>query len=131
MRVEPGPSLEIVVSMKGATVTGVLRDNENKPLSGVRVTVWPKTPDEGSTVRGVRTTGADQEGAFRIGGLPPGEYYAAAWEDLDNGLAHDPGFLERFADRAASIQLAEGAQKSADIKMIPKDATAAEAAKLL
>jgi hypothetical protein len=125
-----GPALEIDVSLKGAAVTGALASDNGEPLRGVIVTVWPKIPNGGSATHGVKSIPTDQNGAFAIAGLAPGDYYVAAWEEIDSGLRQDPDFLGRFTDQAAAVTLNESSQASLALKPIPKDVVAAEVEKL-
>jgi hypothetical protein len=120
-------SLEIVLSPKVAAITGKVKNIKDEPVAGAFVTVWPRKPEFAA---GVHSAGTDQNGAFRIADLGPGDYYVAAWEEIDPGLAVSPEFLERFQDQAAAVTLVEGGRASADVKMIPRERTAAEMAKL-
>lgn len=80
--------------------------------------------------RGGRPALTDQSGAFKFQSLAPGDYYVAAWDDLDPGLAQSADFLSHFTSEASSITLAEGGQESRDLKPLPADRVAAEIAKL-
>ena len=125
-----GDRLEILLSAKAATVTGVLRDDDGRAMAGVLVTAWPKTPNPGTASRGIRSVYTDQNGTFMIGGLASGDYYVAAWDEIEAGLAQAPEFLGKFTNQAAAVKLEEGSRMSANVKMIPKEAVAAEAARL-
>jgi hypothetical protein len=124
-------SLEIVLSSKPAGITGALR-GDREPLNGVTVSVWPKTLNAGSPTFGIRSVTTDQNGAFQVSGLPPGEYYVAGWEGepLNSGVIQIPELLARFAGKATSVSLGEGAKATADAKLIPASEIAAEVAKL-
>jgi len=122
--------LEIDVSSKGAAVTGALASESGEPMPGVMVTAWPKIPNPGSTTHGVKSISTDQNGAFTISALAPGDYYVAAWEEVDSSLRQEPDFLARFTDQATAVKLDESAQASVSVKVIPKDAVAVEVAKL-
>ena len=113
-------SLDIVLSSKGAAITG-------KAAAGALVTAWPKKTEFAG---GVHSASADQNGNFAIGGLGPGDYFVAAWEDIDPGLAEDAGFLARFQGDAAAVSLAEGGRGVANVKAIGRERVAAEVAKL-
>jgi hypothetical protein len=125
-----GAPLEIGVSSKGASVTGALAGENGDPMPGVMVTAWPKIPNGGSATHGVKSISTDQHGAFTISALPPGDYYVAAWEEIDSSLRQEPDFLARFTDQATAVKLEESAQAGVSVKVVPKDAIAAEAAKL-
>jgi hypothetical protein len=119
--------LEIVVSLKGGAVTGTLRNEKGEPLSRVMVTAWPKKPNEGREDLGVRTSASDQSGAFKIQGLAPGEYFMAAWEEVDGAVAKDLEFLSAFTSDAVTVELQEGLAVNADLKIVAKDKIAVEA----
>jgi len=124
-----GGTLDLVLSSKSADVSGSVQNEKGEPLAGVLVTLWPKTPDASPT-GGTRPGFTDQTGGFKIQGLPPGDYYVAAWEDLDQGIAQNPDFLSHFTSDAKSMTLAEGSHESRDLKPVPADKIAVEIAKL-
>ncbi len=62
--------------------------------------------------------------------MEPGEYYAAAWEEINAALAAKPDFLAAFTSQAGEIKLAESGQANASLKPIGKDKIAAEAGKV-
>ncbi len=124
-----GGTLELVLSSKGAEVTGSVQNEKGQASAGVLVTLWPKVPDPGP-LGGIQPALTDQNGGFRLRGIAPGDYYLTAWEDLDAGLALSPDFLNRFTAEASAITLAEGGHESRDLKLIPGDRVAAEVAKL-
>jgi hypothetical protein len=126
-----GGVLTIVLSNKAADVTGVVRDEKLKTLAGLMVTLWPKESEPGSNTNGVRTAFADQNGGFQFRNLPPGEYFAAAWEDADAQLVQSPDFLAAFADEAASVKLAESGRQAIEAKVIPIEKIKAAEEKLV
>ncbi len=116
-----GGSLDIVLSRKVATVSGDVK----KP--GVLVSVWPRIPE---VAGGIKSVTADQDGHFEISDLGPGDYYLAAWEEIDHDLLQVPAFLARFQNEASTITVEEGARLSADAKLITRARVLAEVAKL-
>jgi len=69
----------------------------------------------------IRYTGVarpDQDGGFRISGLPPGEYYIVAVDRLEPGQSGDPEFLERMRSDATPFALNEGESKTFALKLI-------------
>ena len=125
-----GESLEIDISMKGATVTGVLLNEKGEPLSGYVVSAWPSSPNPWSGTHGVKSTMSNQQGTFTITGLAPGKYYVASFEEIDSGLRQFPGFLAKFEGRAESVELTEGSQSTVSVKPVSKEAADVEVAKL-
>ncbi len=132
LEVAPGAagSIDIVLSANAADVSGTVRGSDDELMAGVRVIVWPKTPEPGSSTGGTKSTATDQNGNFKIGGLAPGGYYVAAWEDIDPTLTQDPAFLSGFTSDAAEVKLSDSSHESANVKPIPTDKIAIEAAKI-
>ncbi len=119
-----GGVLDILLSPKAAEVDATVRGKD-----GVAVTIWPKTAVSVDPLSGsVFTTGLD--GNVKLTSIPPGEYYVAAWEDVDRSLLGYPDFLARFTDQATLIKVGESDKVSMDLTPIPKDKIAAEVAKL-
>jgi hypothetical protein len=83
-------------------VSGTVRA-ESKPLGADVVVFSADTAKWSYPSRFVRTARADEQGRFRIAGLPPGERYLAVAPDyLEAGEHDDPEFLERM--RAVAIE---------------------------
>ncbi|MBZ5635227.1 MAG: carboxypeptidase-like regulatory domain-containing protein [Acidobacteriia bacterium] len=124
-----GGTLDLVLSSKSAEVTGSVQNEKGEVAAGMMVTLWPKTPDASRT-GGVRPAMTDQNGGFQFKGLAPGDYYVAAWEELDLGLALGADFLSHFTSEASAVKLSESGHESKDLKLIPADKVALEIAKL-
>jgi hypothetical protein len=69
--------------------------------------------------RYVRSTRPDQDGRFKISGLPAGDYLAVAVDFIEPGQANDPEFLDRMQNRGISLSLGEGEAKALDLKLTP------------
>ena len=71
--------------------------------------------------RFVRSTRANEDGTFRVAGLPPAvDYRAVAVDYLEDGEETDPEFLKRIRDRAARFSLREGEQRAIDLRLIQR-----------
>jgi hypothetical protein len=119
-------SLDIVLSSKVSTITGSVKNAKDEPVAGVVVSVWPRTP---LLLSGevVRTASTDQNGAFELTDLGPGDYFAAAWEEVDPDFLQVPKFLARFQSTSTAIRLEESGQAHAELTPITKERVAAEA----
>ena len=124
-----GGTLDLVLSSKAADTAGSVQNEKGESQAGVTVTMWPKVPDA-SASGGVRVSRTDQNGSFRFASLAPGDYYMAAWEDLDPGLVQSPDFLNLFVSEASQVRLTESGHESRDLKLVPNDKILAEIAKL-
>jgi hypothetical protein len=63
-------------------------------------------------------------------GLAPGDYRVCAWADEGDGVITVPEFRAAFESQCAKIKLAEKSHENVELKLITKDAMAAEAVKI-
>ena len=124
-----GGTLELVLSPKVATITGSVQSEQGEAMGGTTVTLWSKTADA-SLPGGVQLVLTNQSGGFKFQDLAPGDYYVAAWEQIEPGLGTGADFLSHFTSDASAITLAEGGQESRDLKPVAADKIAIEVAKL-
>jgi hypothetical protein len=84
------------------------------------VVVFPEESSKWSfPSRHLRSGRADQDGLYKIRGLPGEErYLAVAVDYLEEGEANDPQFLEQMRDRATSFSLGDGEVKAMDLKLV-------------
>jgi hypothetical protein len=126
-----GGSLEVVLSPKAGDVSGTVLNEKGEPVQGVPVTLWPKIPDQSNSTNAIKSANTDQNGSFKISGLAPGDYYAAAWDDIpEAGLSQNPDFLAQFASDDTAVKLAESGHQSASVKLITREKIIAASAKI-
>lgn len=118
----PPPPLEIVVSSRAASVTGsALNEKTGSPAPGATVVLVPTEKERREQQSYYRTIVTDQHGAYSLTGVPPGEYKAFAWEDIEPGAYMDPDFLKTVETKAESVTIREGEQKTLSLKLIPAE----------
>ena len=110
--------LQLVMTRKVTNVAGVVVDERGAAVIGCRVAIFAEdskywTPGS----RFVTVPRTDQQGRFRIGGLPPGRYLAAAVEDVRGRDASDPDSLLRLKTNAARLTLSEGESKTLNLTL--------------
>ena len=108
----------IVLSNQMAMLAGTLRDERSQPVSGTLI-VFPDDSAkwrEGSRL--VRTTRPDQTGHFELKLLPPGSYFVAAVDYVQDGEWNDPEYLRGLQDTATRVTLQD--QQSAAVAMVLK-----------
>ena len=105
-----------MVSSKGGTVEGAVVDETDEkdvdndhPVANATVVAVPeekyrKLPDR----FGIGST--DQHGRFTIRGLAPGSYTLYAWQDLEEGVCRDPGFLKSQEANGTALKVEEGSR---------------------
>jgi uncharacterized protein (DUF2141 family) len=65
-------------------------------------------------IQGVRPSA---DGAYTFSGLPAGDYYLAAIDDVEPGEWFDPAFLQRLLPAAMKLSIADAEQKVQDIRL--------------
>ena len=128
---EAGGVLELLLADGGADVSGSVINKDGEPQPGIQVSVWPRRLQTARTRSGIQTMGTDQNGQFSFKTLPPGDYYAIAWEELpDPGLASYPDFLARFKGVAEELKLEPGGTASPQLEPVSADRAARVMAEL-
>ncbi|HKH73693.1 MAG TPA: carboxypeptidase-like regulatory domain-containing protein [Vicinamibacterales bacterium] len=109
--------------LRGGTIFGRVLDEFGDPSVGTRVQVLRNRAETGG--RRLLPVGmadqTDDTGAFRIYGLPPGEYYVAASTGLIDAVKRDPPVYypgtTSFAE-AQPLTIGAGAEASAEFQII-------------
>jgi hypothetical protein len=112
-----GAGLELVVSPKAASFEGTVAGDDGKPSPGSQVVLVP----EGELRRQAslfRTATSDAQGAFSLRGIPPGEYRAFAFQDVETGAWFDPEFLAPLEGAAEKVTLGESAVVTRPLKAL-------------
>jgi carboxypeptidase family protein len=118
-----GATAEANVALtRGGVIYGRVLDQFGEPLAGTRVQALRARSVQGQ--RRVQTVGVpdqtDDTGAFRIYGLPPGDYYVIAAAGFGEQVKRDPPtYFPGTANFAAAqtITLAPGLEASADFQI--------------
>jgi hypothetical protein len=102
-------------------VSGQVADARGAPTKDCTVVIFARDEAkwEGAS-RYIQTARPDQDGRFKVSGLPPGDYHAAASAGIRQpGEPGDPDVLKQIRDRAVRFSLGEGENKVVDLKVIP------------
>lgn len=101
--------VEIVLSRKGALITGEVTGATGAPAPDATVIVFPENRAFwGPGSRFVHATRPDDDGRFSIPRLPPGLYRIIAAATVMEGEWEDREFLQSLERKAARIELSEG-----------------------
>jgi Carboxypeptidase regulatory-like domain len=71
----------------------------------------------GPQSRRTLTSRTSTDGSFIFRNVPPGDYYLAAVDDVEQGEWYDPSFLQRLASGAMRVTMAEGEKKVQTIRV--------------
>jgi hypothetical protein len=101
--------------VRGGVITGKVTDSDGRPLieETVSISNAESNPKYGSRVRGMRT---DDRGAYRIFGIPPGNYKVAAGTNELSSRWEIPRFRQTFhpdatdVSQATTINVTEGSE---------------------
>jgi hypothetical protein len=112
--------IEVVLNSNGATVGGTVQDSNQQRASGVMVVLVPELSKRNAP--GMFKFGrTDQSGAFTIAGVPPGDYSAFAWEDLQDVSYMDPEFLKKYEAGGSTVKVKESESQNLQLKLIPAE----------
>jgi hypothetical protein len=118
-------SVRFVLTDRVPVVTGKVIDEPSRdPLARANhnVVVFPEDAKKWTyPSRHVRMVRTDDQGAFRVNGLPGDErYLAIALDFLEEGEWTDPEFLEQVRARASSFPLGETEQKTIELRVVAR-----------
>jgi hypothetical protein len=110
--------VEVELTNKLTTISGLVTTSRGEASRDYTTIVFAQ--DKEKWVGASRYTSSsrpDQDGRFKISGLPAGEYYIIAVDRLEPGQQGDPDFLESVRGRASSLSLNEGETKTVDLRL--------------
>jgi hypothetical protein len=120
--VHPDTYLDVVISAKGASISGTVVDGNGQPIANATVVDVPAT-EHRTRLDLFQQDTTDENGHFSLRGLNPGKYTVLAFEELQEDF-RQPEFLKAYETRGETVQLDKGARKSVVLKLIPGDAQA-------
>jgi hypothetical protein len=110
--------VEVIATRKSAAVTGTAADG-NGPATEYAVVLFPEDRAQwNDTSRFIASARANEQGRFRMSGMPAGKYLVTAVDHLDTGSQFDPELLQRLAERASSLVLGEDETKDVTLKIV-------------
>ena len=109
--------VEIVLTDKISSVSGIVVDRRGNPLSSYSVVLFPPDPSRWHRdSRFLATARSDNAGRFRLDSVPPGTYLAVAVAALPTGSWQDTSVLQQLQSSAETIRLREGQQLTISIR---------------
>jgi hypothetical protein len=120
-----GDVLEVILSARGALVSGVVRRDAAAGSATPQIVLVPETPDAELRRYDTHLAGLDQSGAFAVKeAVRPGEYTVYAFEGVPDGAWTDAEFTKAIEGKGVKIKVAEGDAKTIDVPLIPRSETA-------
>ena len=109
---ESAAGVVLAFTDRPSEMNGTVRNASGNPDATASVLVFPVDPagwvDTGSQPRRIKTSRTGKDGSFKIGPLPPGEYYVVAIEDSAPRSWQDPAYLDAVARSATTVRVGEG-----------------------
>ena len=113
--------LQIALTNHISVIAGSVADADGKLQRDYWVVAFPPEPSQWTPrSRRLQSARPDQLGRFSLSALPAGEYLVAAVDDLEDGEASDPEFLESLRAKATPITIGDGEQKTVDLRIIAR-----------
>ncbi|HLQ77991.1 MAG TPA: carboxypeptidase-like regulatory domain-containing protein [Terriglobia bacterium] len=108
-------SLQIVLGLKTAALTGIVRDENNQPCAGATVILVPVSAGDSGTRNEISIS--DQNGQFIFKG-GPGDYRVFAFESLEYLAWMQPDFLDKYNSQGTTVRLKEDATGTATVHLV-------------
>jgi carboxypeptidase family protein len=114
-------NLQVILTSQVSEALGTVNDVKGNPSREYTAVVFPLEREKWTIPqsRYVKIARPDQEGRFRIRGLPPGEYFAAALDYLEPGEEGDPELLDRLKVGAQRFSIGVGETKPLVLRLLP------------
>jgi hypothetical protein len=111
-------NLEIQLTNRATTLSGTVSTDRNAVALDATVIVFADDDGKwGPHSRFIESARPDQQGQFKIRGLPPGKYVAIAVEYLEPGDERDPDLLAGWRRHGTSLTLSDGEARTIDLKL--------------
>jgi hypothetical protein len=119
-KISPGP-LRVVLSTKGAKVSGSVQDKDSKSVPSAWVVLVPEKAILRDDPQSYRTASTGPDGAFTMQPVRPGDYRAYAWKPSPGGAYLDPEFMRLYAGKGKLITVAESSNQTITLEVLPGD----------
>ena len=110
--------LEVELTNKLTIISGLVTNSRGENVKDFTAIAFAQDKEKWQGFGRYQMTGRpDQDGRFKISGLPPSDYYVVALEKIDPGQMTDPDFLDAIRIRAIPITIREGETRTVDLKI--------------
>jgi len=112
------PPLEIVLGTRSGTLTGTVVSEKQKPQANATVLL---IPDAGRRrwYDSFLIANTDITGRYVLDRIPPGDYIALSWEEVEEDAWMDPEFIKRYEERGKPVRISASGNPSLNITAIP------------
>jgi len=108
----------LTMTDSASVLEGTLTDAAGKPVRDHTMVL--ASTDARFWVPGTRriaTSHPGPDGRYTFSALPPGTYFLAAVQDLDNGAQFEPDFLRELSRASVPVTITEGGKTVQDLRI--------------
>jgi hypothetical protein len=117
-RGQPG-AVEVVLSPRAGELTGTVQDPAaRKAASGATVVLAPRDRESRDRGQNYFDCMTDQYGRFTLKNIPPGEYKAFAWQDVERGAWFDRGYMDPLESKGETVTVRESGRLTVQFALI-------------
>lgn len=110
--------VEVELTNKLTVISGLVTNARGELVKNYSAIAFTQDRDKWKGVNRYQGAGRpDQDGRFKISGLPPGDYYIIALDKMEQGQSTDPDFLETIRIKATAFTIREGETRTVDLKI--------------
>jgi hypothetical protein len=110
--------VEVVLTNRVTSVTGNVTDEKANPVTDYAVIVFATDRSKWTDrSRFIAFGRSNQDGSFRVAGLPADEYFAIALSPVQSSQWQDPEFLRTLEEAATRFLLGEGEAKTLTLRV--------------
>ncbi|MGH9143902.1 MAG: carboxypeptidase regulatory-like domain-containing protein [Vicinamibacterales bacterium] len=118
---KPGEDIagvEVELTNKVTVISGLVSNARGETVKDYSALAFSQDRDKWKVAGRYQGTGRpDQDGRFKISGLPPGDYYVIALDKIEPGRFSDPDFLETIRTKATAITIQEGETRTLELRI--------------
>jgi hypothetical protein len=110
-------NINVVLTDRTTDLSGTVRDAQNAATPAVTVIAFSIDPQYWrAQSRRISTSRTGDTGAYYFRGLPAGDYYLLAVDEVEQGEWFDPAYLDSVKDKAVRVTLQDGDRKTMDVR---------------
>jgi protocatechuate 3,4-dioxygenase beta subunit len=111
--------LEVELTNRLTTISGLVTNGRGETVKEYTTIAFSQDREQWTDTTRYQGSGRpDQDGRFKIVGLPPGDYYIVAIDMIERGQSSDPDFLETVRTKATAVSIREGDTRTVDLTLI-------------
>jgi hypothetical protein len=114
---QPTVPLEVVISSNTGAIDATVVTDKQEPSINTTVVLVP-SPELRFRNDLYRTAATDSTGRLHLDGVPPGDYKAFAWDDVETGAWQDPDFLQQYEERGRPVRVSANSAANVELRVI-------------